>query len=135
MQPSARTNRATVLEAGLDLANFTDDRGTCHLLLGRINHNVRLVGIIEEGEHLVIFFLSQGVVLVAVALGALDRQAENSLADAVHPVKHGLHAELLGVDPSFLIDHRVPQKPGRDDLVLVAPGSWSPAICSMTNWL
>ena len=55
---------------------------------------------------------------MAVALGTLDRQAEDALADAVHPVEHRLHPELLGIDAPFLVDHRVAEEARGDDLVL-----------------
>ena len=91
--------------------------------------------VVQEGEHPVVLFLRERVELVVVALGALDRQAEDALADGVHAVEHRLHAELLGVDAAFLVDHRVAQEAGGDELVLRRrSGSRSPAICSMTNW-
>ena len=43
-------------------------------------------------------------------------------ADGVHAVEHRLHAELLGIDAAFLVDHRVAQKAGGDDLVLRGVG-------------
>ena len=85
---------------------------------GRVDRDVRLVGVVQEGEHPVVLFLRERVVLVVVALGALDRQAEDALADGVHPVEHRLHAELLGVDAALLVDHRVAEEAGGDDLVL-----------------
>ena len=57
-----------------------------------------------------------------MALGALDSQAENPFADSLHPVEHGLHAELLGVHAPFLVDHRVAQESGGDDLILGRAG-------------
>ena len=53
-----------------------------------------------------------------VALGALDGEAEDALADGVHAVEHGFHAELFGIDAAFLVDHRVAQEAGGDDLIL-----------------
>ena len=74
--------------------------------------------VVEEGEDAVILFLLEGIVLVVVALGALDGDAEDTFADGVHAVEHGLHAELLGVDAALFVDHRIAQEPGGDALVL-----------------
>ena len=124
-----------VLQLGLDLVDLAEDLGPLHLLVGRVDRDVRLVGVVQEGEHPVILFLRERVELVAVALGALDRQPEDALADRVHAVEHRLHAELLGIDAPFLVDHRVAQEAGGHELVLRRrPGSRSPAICSMMNW-
>ncbi len=109
-----------VLEPHFDLADGTEDLGPLHLFLGRVDRDVRLVSVVQEGEHPVVLFLGQRVELVAVALSALDGQAEDALADRVHAVEHGLHPELLGIDATFLVDHRVAQKPRGDDLVLGA---------------
>ena len=74
--------------------------------------------VVEEGEQPVVVVVRDRIVLVRVALGALDRQAEHALADGVHAVEHRLHAELLGVDAAFFVDHRVAQEAGGDALVL-----------------
>ena len=95
-----------------------EDLGPLLLLVGRVDRDVRLVGVVQEGEHAVVFVLRQRVVLVGVALGALDGQAEHALADGVHAVEHRLHAELLGIDAAFLVDHRVAQEAGGHHLVL-----------------
>ena len=87
-------------------------------LLGRVDDGLGLVVVVQEGEEPVVLLLGDRVVLVRMALGALDGQAEDALADGVHAVEHGLHAELLGVDAPFLVDHRVAEEAGGDDLVL-----------------
>ena len=53
---------------------------------------------------------------MGVALGTLRRESEDRLADAVHPVEHLDHAELLSDDGPFLVDHAVAQETGRDEL-------------------
>ena len=55
---------------------------------------------------------------MAVALCALDGQAEDAFADGVHAVEHRFHAELFGIDAAFLVDHRVAEEAGGDDVVL-----------------
>ncbi len=74
--------------------------------------------IVQKREHPVILFLRERIELVVVALRALDGEAENAFADGVHAVEHRLHAELLGIDAAFLVDHRVAQKAGGHDLIL-----------------
>ena len=53
-----------------------------------------------------------------VALRALNGQPENTLADAIHAVEQSFHAELLGIDAAFLVQHRIAQKSGGDPIVL-----------------
>ena len=103
-------------------ADVAEQLGPLHLLGGRVDGDVRLVVVVEEGEHAVILLLRQRIVLVVVALGALDGQAEDALADGVHAVEHRLHAELLRIDAAFLVDHRVAEKAGGHDLVLRRAG-------------
>ncbi len=117
--PSARANRdARCRRPGFDLVDLAEEVGSLSLFVGRVDGDVRLVVVVEEREHPVILFLRERIVLVVVALGALDRQAEDALADRVHAVEHGLHPELLGIDAPFFVEHRVAQKTRGDDLVL-----------------
>ncbi len=111
-----------MFEFRFDLANLQKDLGPLHLLLGRVDRNVRLVAVVQEGEDPVVLFLFQRIILVVVALGALDGQAEDPLADAVHTVEHGLHPELLRIDAPFFVDHRVAQEARGDELVLAGAG-------------
>ena len=111
-----------MLQVILDIGDAPKDLRSFLELVGRIDRGVGLVSAVEEGEELVILFLCQGIVFMTMALRALNRQAEDSLADGVHPVEHRFHAELLGVDAPFLVDHRVAQESGRDDLILRGVG-------------
>ena len=88
------------------------------LLFRRVNDALRLVVVIQIREELVVLFLRQWIELVVVALGAGDGEAEERLADGVHPVVHGIHAELFRIDSSFLVQHGIAKKSGGDDLVL-----------------
>ncbi len=101
-----------------DGVNVAEQLGAPHLLVGRVDGDVRLVIVVEEGEHLVILGLRQRIELVIVALGALNGQAEDALADGVHAVEHRFHAELLRIDAALLVNHRVAQKAGGHDLIL-----------------
>ncbi len=105
-------------ELPFDLADLPVQVGQPHPLVGRIDDAGRLVVVVQEREEAVILLLRDRVELVRVALGALDRQAEDALADRLHPVEHRLHAELLGVDAPLLVDHRVAEEARRDDLIL-----------------
>ena len=105
-----------------DRANLMQHVGPLLLFLGRVNGDVGLVVVIEESEELVILFLRQRVELVIVALGALDGQAEDALADGVHAVEHGVHAELLRIDAALFVNHRIAQIAGGDDLILRGVG-------------
>ena len=84
----------------------------------RINDARRFVVVIQEREHAVIFLLRERIEFVVVALRALDRQAENAFADAIHAIEHRVHAELFRIDAAFFVEHGVAQKAGGDDLVL-----------------
>ena len=55
---------------------------------------------------------------VGMALRALKRHAQYTLADAVDPIEHFHHAELLGNNRSLLVDHAIAQETRRDDLLL-----------------
>ena len=77
-----------------------------NFLLGRgVNGDVRFVGVIQEGEEFVVIFMQNRVVFVGVALGALDGQSEYAFTDGFHPIEHRLHAELLGINAPFFVDH------------------------------
>ena len=86
-------------------------------LLGRaVGDHRRFMVVVQEGEEPVVLLLRHGVVLVIVALGALDGDAQHRLADAVHAVDQAVDAELLGVRTALLVEHRVAQEPGRHAL-------------------
>ena len=114
--------RIAVLQSRLGFQRAAVDVGALHLFGGRIDRNIGFVRIVEEGENLVVFFLLDGIELVVVALGTLNGDAQNAFADRFHPVEHGLHAELFGIDAAFFVDHRIAQKAGRDDLILCGVG-------------
>ena len=78
--------------------------------------------VVQEGEDAVVLLLFERIELVVVALRALNGDPEDPLPDRVHTVEHGFHPELLRVDSTFLVDHRVAQKAGGDDLVLRRSG-------------
>ena len=88
------------------------------LLFRRVDDPLGFVVVVEEGEEPVVLFLRDRVELVVVALGTRDGQSEDGLAERVHAVEHGVHPELLGIDTPLLVEHRIPQKAGRDDLIL-----------------
>ena len=69
-------------------------------------------GLIEDVEELVVLLVADGVVLVAVALGAARGDAHPDLHGRVDPVLHGEHAELLVVGAPLGVRHRVPVERG-----------------------
>ena len=93
-----------------------------------------LIRVVEEGEELVVVALSDRVVLVVVALGAADRQAEKDGARGVDAVDDRLDPELLDVDPPFLVDLRIAVEPGGDPRGERGFRRRSPAIWSIVNW-
>ena len=107
-----------VAEVLLELADLPALLGQLHQVAGRVDRLAAFMVVVQEGEQLVVVLLKDRIELVVVALGALDGQAEDALADGVHAIEHRLHAELLGIDAAFLVDHRVPQVAGRHDLIL-----------------
>ena len=80
------------------------------------------MGIVDEGEHAVVVALGERVVLVVVTLRALNREAQNGLADRVHAVEHRLHPELLGIGSALGVDHRIAQEAGGYAIVLRRSG-------------
>ncbi len=84
--------------------------------LRRGDFELGLIDIVEEGEEPVILALGERVILVVVALGAADRQAEEDRARGVDPVDDRVDPELLDVDAPFLVDLRVAVKTGGDPL-------------------
>ena len=46
---------------------------------------------------------------MVVALAAVDGQAKEGFAERVHAIDEGFDAKLFGLDPSFLVEHRVAQ--------------------------
>ena len=51
--------------------------------------------------------IALGIGFVAVALSALNRQAQNAFADGVHPIEHRLHADLFRINSPFFVYHGV----------------------------
>src|SRR6185503_13103193 len=76
-----------------------------------------LDGAVEERVELVILALADGIKLVIVALRACYRETEERRRGGIHAIHHGLDAELLRVDPTFLVDLRVAIEARRDFLL------------------
>jgi len=68
-----------------------------------------------------------------VALGALKGQAEPDGGGGRDAVDHGGEPELLDVDATLLVGHRVPVEAGGHLLRDRGAGRRSPAICSTVN--
>ena len=110
--------RNPLSQARFDLPNASEDFAAQPVLVRRKDSSRGFMRVVDEREHLVVVALTDRVELVVVALSALHRQAQHRFSDSIHAVKHGLHAELLGVGPAFGVDHRIAQKAGRHTLLL-----------------
>ena len=76
------------------------------------------MGVVEEREQAVILFVGERIELVGVALGTLGGDPQHCLAEAVDPVEHLDHPELLRDDRPFLVEHAVAKESGGHDLIL-----------------
>ena len=74
--------------------------------------------VVEEREEPIVLLLGHRVVLVVMALTALNRQPEHRFADRIHAVEHRVHAELLRIHAPFFVKHRMSQEAGCDELIL-----------------
>ena len=99
-------------QAVLDLLRPPQDVGAAHRFLSRVDHGLGLVVAVDEGEQLIVFALRDRIVLVIVALGALNGQAQHGLADGFHAIEQGFRAELLGVDAAFFVEQAVAEESG-----------------------
>ena len=117
--------REAVGQVGLDGGDLLLDLGAAGGEGGAGHVHLRLVGVVEERHELVILAVRDRVVLVRVALGAADRQAEPDGAGGADAVDHGVEAELQRVDAAFLVEHRVAVKAGGDALL----DAWRRAAC------
>ncbi len=102
----------------LDAVDVAENLGAAHLFVRRVGGDVRFVCVVEEREHPIILGLGQRIELVIVALGALNGQTEDALADGVHAVEHRFHAELLRIDAALFVNHGVAQEARRYSLIL-----------------
>ena len=110
--------RAQFAQSGLDLPYLREDLAAQPVFVRGEDRPRGFVRVVDVREHPVVVALADRVELVIVALGALHGQAQHGLADGVHAVEHGLHAELLWVGPALFVDHRVAQEAGSDALLL-----------------
>ena len=76
------------------------------------------MGVVEEGEQAEILLVRERIELVGVALGTLGGDPQHCLAEAVDPIKHLDHPELLRNDRPFLVEHAVAKESGGHDLIL-----------------
>ena len=111
-----------VAQPGFEIAHLPGQVRDEHLLLGRVGDQRGLVVVVQERKQAVILLLRQRIEFMVVALGALNRKPKNTLADAIHSVEQSFHPELLGVHAAFLVQHRIAEKSGRDEIVL--PRIW-----------
>ncbi len=68
-----------MLQVRFEFTRATEDLRALHLVGRSVDRNVGFMGVVDEREQAVILFLLQWIVLVVVALCALDRDAEDRL--------------------------------------------------------
>ena len=73
--------------------------------------------VVEEGVELVILVVGDGIILVRVALRAVQRESEPRGADGGNPILHRLYAIFLGVTAAFVVDLGVAVEARRDLLL------------------
>ena len=91
----------------------------CGYGVGRVEEEVGVVLVVEEGQQPVVVALRDRVELVVVALAAADGQAEPDAAGGVDAIDDGLDAELFHIDAAFFVNEGVAVEAGGDAL---APG-------------
>ena len=77
----------------------------------------RFVGVVEQGHHRVVVRVEHGVVLVRMALRAVEREAQPGRAGGADAVDHGVEAIFVRVGASFLVEHRVAVEARGDEVV------------------
>ena len=102
--------------------DFTTDGLDRFGLLVAVDPRFRFVGVIEKGEQPEVFFMADGVELMRVALGALERESNGRFSEGVDAVENAFEAELLDDDGAFFVDHAVAHESAGDELVLGAVG-------------
>ena len=114
-------------------------RSRCRQVLWRGDLEVGLVHVVEEGKEPVILALGDRVVLVVVALGTADGQAQEDGPGRVDPIDDRLDPELLDVDPPLLVDLRIAMEPGGDLAAIrsLEPGykKFNDCLKNITVWL
>ena len=85
-------------------------------LAGQRRFNVALDRIVEESVHLIKLLLLERVVLVVVALGTADRQAEPNRADRVDAVDRFLETLFTSFDSGFAVLRAIAEQAGSDPL-------------------
>ena len=96
-------------------------------LLRRGELELGLIHVVEEGKELIVLTLRDGIVLVIVALGAADGQAEEDRSGGIDPIDDRIDPELLDVDSSLLVDQRIAMEPRGDARAEIVAAHRSPA--------
>ena len=77
----------------------------------------RFVGIVEQRHHRIVIGVKNRVVLVRMALGAVEGEAHPGGASSADAVDHGVEAIFVRVGAAFFVEHRVTVEAGRDEVV------------------
>ena len=87
------------------------------LVLGIAEFELRFIGVIEQGEELIVLAMQDWVALVGVALRAPEGQTEPGGACCGDAVGHGVKSKLERIDASFLVEHGIAVKSCGDQLI------------------
>ena len=84
---------------------------------GRRDMVGRLIGVIEQRHHRIVIGVQDRVVLMRMALGAVEREAHPSGAGRADAVDHGVEAVFVRVGAAFFVEHRVAVEARGDEVV------------------
>ena len=97
-----------------------DASGVLGLALGEVGRGDvvgRFVGVVQQRHQRIIIRVQDRVVLMRVALGAVERQAHPSGPRDGDAIDHGVEAVLVGIRAAFFVEHRVAMEAGGDEIV------------------
>src|SRR5690606_38496029 len=86
--------------------------------VGLFSGCILVARVIEERHHLVVFFMTERIVGMAVTLYASKGGTLPNLHCCVYPIDHAGNTELLVDGPALIIVHRVAVEACRDELVV-----------------
>ena len=96
------------------------------LLIWQRGRNILLDSAVEEGKHLIILAMGDGVILVRVTPGAAHRKPHKDQTCGISPVDDLLNPVFLRIDSSFRIGQRVAVKSGGHPLLNRSSGKQIP---------
>ena len=77
----------------------------------------RLVGVVKQRHHRIVIGVQDRVILVCMALGAVEREAHPRSAGSADAVDHGVETVFVRINAAFFVEHRVAMKARGDEVV------------------